>query len=430
MPRQSRIKRRVGRFRPLVLLLAAVLLVPALLFLATMTDSWSWGDKCTSRLHLLGDITYKCQHLRAAFVVLGGLAAFGLMILAWERTGLMRIFEVPWFGIGEDVENVGTMESIVRAAVFVLFLWLCVAMAAVTWIGVTGGLTTAGATPPGGPPQQPGPRPTGNPAPPTFEQTQKILAVLEQIQRDLGQWDPKREPTTAAAITAILGEVRDANGLLRQHEQHLAALDGIRKKVDAWDASKIPSIEALVSILGQVNTNLNQLKAQLARHEPHLAFLEPIYQALREGGRTGGRDECADGVLVAFAGRAAEITIGRAASSSQGQERFRAVTTRPIFFDVDSPRLSAWAKQELSWLLMEADGKDLIVAIHGSADPQGTTERNARLAQLRADAIDNFLHSISPSVRTYKKTWEGDGCEPKSEPYKRVTTIRMLQPCR
>jgi len=70
------------------------------------------------------------------------------------------------------------------------------------------------------------------------------------------------------------------------------------------------------------------------------------------------------------------------------------------------------------------------VAIHGSADPQGTTERNARLAQLRADAIDNFLHSISPSVRTYKKTWEGDGGEPKSEPYKRVTTIRMLQPCR
>src|SRR5262249_23021082 len=354
MPRRSKIKRRMARYWPWMWLLAAVLFVPAVVIAATMTEGWSLRGEWTSRLHLIGEITYKCQHLRAAFVVLGGLAAFGLIILAWERTGLTRVFEVPWFGIGEDVENVGTTESIVRAAVFVLFLWLCVGMAAITWIGVTGGLSTGGlaTTPPdkpidGKPRKQPGT--TSNVAPPTFEQAQKMLAALEHIQLDLAQWDPKREGTPAAAIVAVLGQMRDLNGrlrdadaLLRQHEQHLAALDGIKKKVDEWDPNKAPSTAALVSILEQVNTNLNQLKAQLAKQEPHLAFLEPIYQVLHERGRTDGRDACADAVLVAFAGQPSEITIGRVAASGERQARYHAVAVRPVFFDVDSSRLSAW----------------------------------------------------------------------------------------
>ena len=88
--------------------------------------------------------------------VLGAFAAFGLIALMWDRLGLKRMFEVPWFGVGEDVENVGPVESVIRAAVFVLFVWFVLGMGAIAWLGVrkqalcrTSG--TAGSKPESGP---------------------------------------------------------------------------------------------------------------------------------------------------------------------------------------------------------------------------------------------------------------------------------------
>ena len=39
-------------------------------------------------------------------------------------------FEIPWFGVGEDVESASMLESVLRAAIFVVAVWLIIAAVA------------------------------------------------------------------------------------------------------------------------------------------------------------------------------------------------------------------------------------------------------------------------------------------------------------
>lgn len=116
-------------------------------------------------------------------------------------------------------------------------------------------------------------------------------------------------------------------------------------------------------------------------------------------------------------------------------ERYRTVAVRPVFFDRGSRSLSDWARQDMAWFLGETQIPDGKLAIYGSTDPQGTATLNGVLARQRVEAIRSYvledakLRGVAPleiiSVRP-----ASDAGAPKSEPYKRVASIRLLQPCR
>jgi hypothetical protein len=127
------------RWRPVQLLPWTLLLLPLLVdFWFTIRDP-SWGTSCNQQLTYFGLGDHKCEHLHPVIFALGVFGTFGVIALAWwaisKFAGLMHIFEVPWFGLGEDVESVGMMESVIRAVIFVLFCWLCVMMIALAVIG-------------------------------------------------------------------------------------------------------------------------------------------------------------------------------------------------------------------------------------------------------------------------------------------------------
>src|SRR4051812_33399572 len=81
------------------------------------------------------------SQLRIASLLVSAAGAFVVILLVWwllnELLGLRRIFEVPWFGVGEDVENVGVIESIVRAGLFVVIVWLALALCALAYVGMS-----------------------------------------------------------------------------------------------------------------------------------------------------------------------------------------------------------------------------------------------------------------------------------------------------
>ena len=84
--------------------------------------------------HLSSSSIRECglQVDRIDHCVVAVIGAVGMTILLWwmlsELTGLRRTFESPWVGVGDDVENAGDRECVLRAAVFVFVLWLCIAM--------------------------------------------------------------------------------------------------------------------------------------------------------------------------------------------------------------------------------------------------------------------------------------------------------------
>ena len=86
------------------------------------------NQTCTPGLLFRGVIGIPCSILRIASFGVSAAGAFVVIVLLWwlftELIGLRRIFEVPWFGVGEDVENVGVVESIVRAGLFVVVVWI------------------------------------------------------------------------------------------------------------------------------------------------------------------------------------------------------------------------------------------------------------------------------------------------------------------
>jgi outer membrane protein OmpA-like peptidoglycan-associated protein len=211
------------------------------------------------------------------------------------------------------------------------------------------------------------------------------------------------------------------DGLAKQssrHEQQLAALDRIDQKLAAWESKEVPSATTIGSILQQtqrLNAQLDAVAKQLAKHEQHLAFLDQIHQLLNERDWDQASGDCFDDPE----------------SQEEPRRRIRTAKMRAVFFDRDDARLSAWAEQDLSWFLVETRGLPGKLVIHGSADPQGTAERNVKLAQQRAEAIESYVRKQGPWLLPIeKRTAAPSPGEPKSEPYKRVTMIRFMLPCR
>ena len=171
----------------------------------------------------------------------------------------------------------------------------------------------------------------------------------------------------------------------------------------------------------------------MSEHARKLTTLEKSIRYLVEGGSEATPNGCFDYVAaVGLDSRAGAVS----ASATVGTpERYRTVAARPVFFDRGSCSLSDWARQDLTWFLGETQIHDGKLAIYGSTDPQGTATLNGGLARQRVEAIRSYvledakLRGVAPleiiSVRS-----SSDAGAPKSEPYKRVASIRLLQPCR
>ena len=221
--------------------------------------------------------------------------------------------------------------------------------------------------------------------------------------------------------------IKDA---LAKQTQRLGALDQIQDKLRAWDPNKeLSSDSAITSLLDRTRQTNAALEAVLAQ----LVILEKIYQVPVDGGGRTHSNGCFDYVTaVGPDSRAGAVS----ASATVGvPERYRTVAVRPVFFDRGSRSLSDWARQDLAWFLGETQIPDGKLAIYGSTDPQGTATLNGVLARQRVEAIRSYvledakLRGVAPleiiSVRP-----SSDAGAPKSEPYKRVASIRLLQPCR
>ena len=553
-------RRSLARSTPWFFLTMAVVALPAIvIIISTIEDS---AGQCELKLPLLDIVTSGCRHLRVAYGVLGAIGAFGLIaLLFWKSLGLSRVFEVPWFGIGDDVENAGLVESVVRAAVFVVFLWLVLGMGAIAYVGIErsmelkaaaekerakkeaekkanseskaspapqaspkaqsapdAGVTqgtkanskdqaqkaqadpVASAKPEAqvksGQPPQPAQSLAKQPAetkPPTqprphdvapgadlaalTREMERINANLANIHKELAKRastdgahpPPGETKDLPAALSSILQQMQVSNttldkistqlrklapgesgtkqlpaafgSILQQMQASNTNLDKINTQLGRLTAGESGTKDlpaALSPILQQMNVsniNLKNIDTQLGKSEQHLAEfgkqlagIDQIRQILATSQEPGPMAGCFDLPPRPETGQAS-TTAGT--NESPIAQRYRTTAVIRVFFDINSPILSTWAQQDLLWFLREeASTETEMVAIHGSADPQGPPGNNWRLAQNRAKAIKDFVKANS-ALRVYDEpTFAPEGGDPKSEPYKRVTAVRMLKPCR
>jgi outer membrane protein OmpA-like peptidoglycan-associated protein len=479
-------RRQVALVRPWMLLAIPTLAVPAVAIWLTTEPDWMAATDCTDRGRLLGLKGYACDHLRMVLVGVAAIAAFGVIALAWwlisELTGLMRIFEVPWFGVGEDVESVGMIESVVRAAIFVLFVWLCLGMAALavgvitkfaptTSVGHNKGTSVAhdkGAS--AG--QDKGTSATqgknggkslrrqqadAEPESSILDQAKLLndnllevkrqlinhdqhLALLDPIRQKLAEWDPRAAAHWPATATSILRQTErlgtqlgDVKTHLAKHGEQFAELDETFRKIAASDFwTRAPSGSTVASIHDQVhrlNAKMDEVNQQLAQHEQHLAILHLIQQTLDERSRGVAPGNCFDAVMADAGGATIPAGVG-APSAGDRKGRYRSVAMRVVFFDIGRTELSPRARNDLERFLGAWNSPEYAAAVHGSADPQGSPDTNKILSLQRAKAIEEFIRKDVPQLPILTPTTATNLGEPKSEPYQRVATIRILQPCR
>jgi outer membrane protein OmpA-like peptidoglycan-associated protein len=444
-----------------------------------------------------------------------GAVAFGMFLWWWQTklSGLRGMFEIPWFGVGDDVESASLLESALRAAMFIVTVWLILAAVAAPFLLVLGEdifehpLVT--------PTKVDGPEHTNVP-PSTSDGTavRSILAELKTVNSNLvvlkgaleaqqqrlaafGRTESadaaisdslKRQEQKLDTLNESLGKQAPNLARLGQIEGHLAAirdtlakqdgrlasLETIRDKLREWDPGRGPEASTVASLLEETrraNSGLDQLRLRLAdigrqlnllnlieqrlaRWDPDKASpdatvasifeqarmtnaklgdvlqrLDKIHGVLADGrkGRTSTED-CVDYAA------SLDPQNSAASASSGSTTRFRTIDIRQVFFDRGSSVLSDWAKQDLSWFLDEARIPDGKLAIYGSTDPQGSGALNARLARERVKAIHDYVlddarrRGEPPQEVISVRSGGGSGA-PKSEPYKRVTYIRLLQPC-
>lgn len=378
--------------------------------------------------------TANCKSSELIIVVAAVLGAVGMVILLWwvlnEFTGLRRIFEVPWVGVGSDVENAGAMESMLRAAVFIFVLWLCIALI------FPYGMSLLGLPPPAAlipaPPASPQEQSAKAPGPPQEQSAQTPAPAQEPSVKPPTNPDTGTSPADSVLIDQLklanstLGSVKE---LLSQHGERLSA---IQKKLDGWNPGQGPAPDGGISTIlkeaaAKIDQNVKTIAEQTSEQSRRLMVLDTIYLALLENPRPRRNGECFEYVADAPSVTKPET----AAPSSPGNvNRYRtAAAVRHVFFDRGSSTLSDWAKQDISWFLRETNARDGKLAIFGSTDPQGTEAQNALLAKNRALAIQQFIQDEkTPHQIISVKSATEDGT-PKSEPYKRVATIRLLEPC-
>src|SRR5262249_57877142 len=107
-PRPSRV--------PLWVFVGLTVGLPLVAHLA-MAGKFPSGETCTPAIAQFEFLRLSCGKLRLLSLALSAIAAFATILVAYwfwdELIGLRRLFEAPWFGVGDDVENVGVLEAII-----------------------------------------------------------------------------------------------------------------------------------------------------------------------------------------------------------------------------------------------------------------------------------------------------------------------------
>lgn len=398
--KQRRQRRRDWAWSPL---LGIILGIPLLVIVVALwKDVWHLDCRLFS---LSGKPT--CEPTELITVAAASLGSVGVFILVWwvisELTGLRRLFEAPWLGIGEDVENASAVESVLRAAMFILALWLCIAMI-FPFIMALRDRTNAVVTPnkPIEPTLLPGDEPPPTPSDPILVQLKHANATLQDIKE-----------------------------LLAQQSRHLDSLTAINKKLADWDPKAGSSLDRNVELIrettGQIDQNAQRILERIGKQSGKAAGRPNIRVSIFNDSYDNVPEQCPD-LTPSLASPAGPDNQAPPLDGGD-HRRFRTVAVQPIFFDRGSPALSDWAKQELSWFVDEANVAGGRFVVFGSTDPQGTLAQNAQLAEERARAIAKYIQDEKDPRKVISIKWATEGGAPKSEPYKRVTTIRMLQPC-
>ena len=458
----------------LVIALMVILPLVALYFFVLEPEyrgASHWGDQCTLRLPFKGIIAVSCAKLRVASFAVSAAGAFAVIMIAWwllnEAIGLRRIFEVPWFGVGEDVENVGVIESIVRAGIFVVVVWIALSLCALAVAGMysekvgegrnqgqpstqtktdTSSSSTVGLTPmvaaaerlagevKGIREQLAGGSPPSADDARVVSQLQRIGEVLHDIQATLKGQDEKLGTlrliadrlkhldemrndaallTEARHISGTLGEIRTA---LDAQGRRLAALDDIARILRDLGTKAVPAVADkvgdLIGAVGEVRNSEREQTSVLERIEQRLRQLQPV--VISDPPPERGPTSC--------------LAPVRAASTVATPRRYRRMLR--VFFDKAAPEVTPGGRASLLELADELNRVDEpAVLIFGSADLQGDPVLNTRYAEERAQSVRKFLEAKVPQLRvetTSKRSTE----DPPSEPYNRIARVEAQGLCR
>jgi outer membrane protein OmpA-like peptidoglycan-associated protein len=445
------------------LLLALTVIVPLVaMYLLALQDGPVWDKNCTLSLQFKGVVSGPCKILRISAFVGGAAGSFVLILLIWwllsDLIGLRRIFEVPWFGVGEDVENVGVIESIVRAGLFVIFVWIAIVMCIFALLGMSGGIEMAAGKEKSAvidpvadklgaeaktvayhayrQPRTASP-PTLSPEPGRArdlkqinDSLQEILSLVANESRKLdllGQIDGKltrlAQDNSDALIldetkrmSVTLGDIRA--GLDEQHRK-LAALDRIERLLNDLDTRQMPSMVGEVAKANSVLTELqrfarlqiealDRIERRQRQHSGSMVtYTPPENDALcLEQGDMGARDSSA---------------------AESPRRYYRSVR---VFFDKSGVQPTPGALERLQKLadeLKRVDGP--AVSIFGSADAQGDPGLNTQYAEQRAQAVRRYLERNVPEL-SIRSTSMRSTEDPPSEPYNRIARVEAQGTCR
>ena len=219
-----------------------------------------------------------CGYTRLILLVLAALGTAALLILLWwgisKLAGLRGIFEIPWFGVGEDVESASMLESVLRAAIFVVAVWLIIAAVAAPfamvhfsdiWIHATKKET----------PAVPSPN-TALPLTPGVSADASILAELKGVNSNLVAMQGLQEQWLAA-LNQAKPNLAGIEGLLTQQEQSLGAIKtavvGQAPLVGAIKDTLVKQ-EQRLGVLGQIEPGMAGIKDALAKQTQRLGALD------------------------------------------------------------------------------------------------------------------------------------------------------------
>jgi outer membrane protein OmpA-like peptidoglycan-associated protein len=450
--------------------LALTVIVPLIAFLVVLRgDADLVNRTCTPGLLFRGLIGIPCSTLRIASFVVSAAGAFVVIVLVWwlltELIGLRRIFEVPWFGVGDDVENVGVGESIVRAGLFVVVVWTAIGLSALAYMGMSGGTFEMREEKP---PDATSPRSSAElapmiaaadklsgevkgirdqlasrPQPASTDlgiapQLQRLGEGLRDIQGILTSQDRKldalrqidgrstrgeQERNDAAIfdeakrLSGTVGEVRT---LLEVQGRRLAVLDDIDRLLRDLDIKQVPAITGEIgNMTGAVAEVQRRVRAQtdvIERLEPLLKQRPPDPPPVDPPPRPN-ETSCLDRVDDAT----------RKISATAAPRRYG--RTLLVFFDKSGSQLTPGAGESLRELADELKRVEQpAVFIYGSADAQGDPSRSAQYAEQRAQVVKQFLERNVPQL-SVQTTSARSTDEPSSEPYNRIARVEARGIC-
>lgn len=451
--------------------LALTVIVPLVAFLVVLVyvDRDLTNQTCTPGLLFRGLIGIPCSTLRIASFVVSAAGAFVVVVLLWwlftELIGLRRIFEVPWFGVGDDVENVGVIESIVRAGLFVVVVWIALGLLALAFMGMLGGRFEMGGEKPGATPQS-----SSAELAPVIAAADKLTGEVKGIRDQLaGRQQPASiDPGIVPQLQRLGDGLRDIQAVLTSQDRKLDALRQIDGRLTRWerdgnDAAILDEAKRLSGTLGEVRTLLDAQGRRLAALDDFERWLRDldVKQVPAIAGEIGEmtgvvtevrRLERAQGDVLERIERLLEQRSPEAAppnpppradeTSCLGRSGALASAvpapaaprrysrTLLVFFDKSGWQLTPRAGESLRELADELRRVDQpSVSIFGSADAQGDPALSAQYAEQRAQVVKQFLERNVPRL-SVQSTSARSADEPRSEPYNRVARVEAHGTCR